>query len=60
VAGPHVEHTLPLSRSSYSASRSEIQPPGLSLQNPYIFLRILSIKLLLEEMGEWERRMGGH
>ena len=59
MVGPHVEHTLPLSRSSYSASRSEIPPPDLSFQNPYISLRILSIKLLLEEVGEWERRMVG-
>ena len=31
----------------------------LSFQNPYISLRILSIKLLLEEVGEWVRRMVG-
>ena len=59
MVGPHVEHTLAVSRSSYSASRCEIPPPDLSFQNPYISLKILPIKLLLEEVEEWERRMVG-
>ena len=61
MVGPHVEHTLALSRSSYSASRCETPPPDLSFQNLYIYIsfKILSIKLLLEEVEEWERRMVG-